>query len=44
MVFNPEEELLNDALLFATPIVRNGQLATVGYRPDIWKIWIENCK
>ena len=42
ILFDPEEELLNDALLFATPIVRNGQLATVGYRPDIWKIWIEN--
>lgn len=41
MVFNPEEELLNDALLFKTPIVRNGKSVTIGYDPDIWKKWIE---
>lgn len=41
MVFDPEEELLNDALLFRTPIVRNGQIATIGNQPDIWKKWIE---
>ena len=39
MTFNIEEELLNDALLFRTPIVRNGKKATVGYQPDIWKNW-----
>ena len=37
-----EEELLEDALLFKTPIVRNGKEVTVGYNPDIWKSWIEN--
>ena len=42
MVFDLEEELLKDALLFRTPIVRNGKLATVGYEPDVWKEWIES--
>lgn len=37
-----EEELLEDALLFKTPIVRNGREVTVGYEPDVWKNWIEN--
>jgi len=40
MEFDPEEELLNDALLFRTPIVRNGKIASVGYLPDVWKGWI----
>lgn len=40
MVFNIEEELLADPLLFKTPIVRNGKDATVGYCPDVWKSWI----
>lgn len=44
IVFNPEEELLNDALLFQTPIVRNGKIAALGYQPDIWKKWIEESK
>jgi arsenate reductase-like glutaredoxin family protein len=42
MVFDIEEELLNDPLLLKTPIVRNEKLATVGYVPDIWKKWSEN--
>jgi arsenate reductase-like glutaredoxin family protein len=37
-----EEELLNHPLLFKTPIVRNGSKATVGYRPDVWKEWVEH--
>lgn len=41
MKFNIEEELLNDPLLFKTPIVRNGRKSTLGYQPDIWKKWIE---
>ena len=41
MVFDIEEELLNDSLLFKMPIVRNGRLATAGYQPDIWKEWIK---
>jgi arsenate reductase-like glutaredoxin family protein len=39
MVFNLEQELLSDPLLFRTPIVRNGRLVTVGYKPEIWKRW-----
>ena len=30
---------LSMALLFLTPIVRNGRQATVGYQPDVWKSW-----
>ena len=41
MVFDIEEELLNDPLLLKAPIVRNGNIATVGYVPDIWKNWIK---
>ena len=40
IVYKKEEELLNDPLLFKTPIVRNGKLAAVGYQPDVWKEWI----
>ncbi|MBZ0179403.1 MAG: arsenate reductase family protein [Ignavibacterium sp.] len=42
MTFDIETELLEDALLFKTPIVRNGNEVTLGYKPDIWKEWIEN--
>lgn len=41
MVFNTEEELKSDPLLFKTPIVRNGHLVTVGYEPDVWKEWLK---
>lgn len=34
-----EALLLEDPLLFRTPIVRNGQEATVGHCPEIWKTW-----
>lgn len=34
-----EEMLLNNPVLYKTPIVRNGRLATVGYQPDVWKGW-----
>ena len=40
MIYDIEEELLNDPLLFKTPIVRNGKEVTVGYKPDIWKEWL----
>ncbi len=40
MVFDIEEELLKDPLLFITPIVRNGKLVTVGYEPEVWKEWV----
>lgn len=34
-----EERLLEYPEMFKTPIVRNGKLATVGYHPEIWKLW-----
>ncbi len=34
-----ERALEENPGLFATPIVRNGKQATVGYQPDIWKTW-----
>ncbi|MBI3248998.1 MAG: ArsC family transcriptional regulator [Deltaproteobacteria bacterium] len=34
-----ESLLLEDPLLFRTPIVRNGKDATVGYCPEVWKTW-----
>ena len=39
MVFDIEEELLEDPLLLKTPIVRNGKNVTVGYLPNVWKEW-----
>lgn len=39
IIHNPEELLLENPLLFKTPIVRNGVQATVGYCPEIWKSW-----
>ncbi|MEJ2105583.1 MAG: ArsC/Spx/MgsR family protein [Ignavibacteriaceae bacterium] len=41
-VYNIETELLEDSLLLKTPIVRNGKLATVGYKPEVWKEWISD--
>ena len=35
-----EEKLLENPSFIKTPVVRNGKLATVGYRPDIWKDWV----
>lgn len=40
MKFDIDEELLEDPLLFRTPIVRLGGKATVGYRPEVWKEWL----
>lgn len=34
-----EEKLLENPVLFAVPIVRNGREATVGYHPEIWETW-----
>lgn len=33
------EKVLENPKLLKTPIVRNGQKATVGYQPDVWKTW-----
>ena len=40
MVYNIEEELLEDPLLLKTPIVRNGNLFTIGNELETWKKWI----
>jgi arsenate reductase-like glutaredoxin family protein len=42
MKYDIETELVEDSLLLKTPIVRNGMLATVGYKSEIWKEWISN--
>lgn len=34
-----EEKLLETPSLYKTPIVRNGKKATVGYQPEVWKLW-----
>jgi len=42
MVYDAEEEILEDPLLLKTPIVRNGKhKVALGHRPDIWQEWIE---
>ena len=33
------DKLLENQQVMREPIVRNGQKATVGYCPDIWKTW-----
>jgi arsenate reductase-like glutaredoxin family protein len=34
-----EQILLDDPLLLRTPIVRNGQQATLGFKPEVWETW-----
>ena len=34
-----QEILLEHPKLIKTPVVRNGQKATVGYTPEIWQAW-----
>ena len=34
-----EEKILENQNVLKQPIVRNGQKATVGYVPDVWKTW-----
>jgi arsenate reductase-like glutaredoxin family protein len=41
MDFDIEEELLENPLLFKTPVVRKGDKASVGYVPDVWKTFID---
>ena len=43
MDYDIKEVLLNNPLLFKTPILRNNKKnATVGYEPEIWKKWIKD--
>ena len=44
MKYNLEQELLDDPLLFRTPIVRMGHKATVGYDQATWKAFAEEAK
>lgn len=44
MLYDKEEALLQNPLLFKTPIVRDGKRSTVGYVPEIWKQWIDQSK
>lgn len=41
MVFDIEEELLQDPLLLRTPVIRNGKQVTIGYQPEIWELWLK---
>ena len=34
-----EEKILENQQILVQPIVRNGKKATVGYQPDVWKVW-----
>jgi arsenate reductase-like glutaredoxin family protein len=42
MIYNIDEELLNDPLLLKMPVIRNGNFITAGYKPEIWKEWLKN--
>lgn len=33
------EKVLENQMVLKMPIVRNGQKATVGYQPNVWKDW-----
>lgn len=33
------DKILDNPKVIKTPIVRNGQKATVGFSPDVWKTW-----
>ena len=35
------DKLLENPSALRTPIVRSGKLATVGFCPEIWKLWAE---
>ena len=34
-----EDKVFEEPLLMKTPVVRNGNKATVGYCPEIWAAW-----
>ena len=35
------EALCEDPRMLQLPVIRNGKLATVGYRPEVWAAWTE---
>ena len=34
------QKILENQAVIKQPIVRNGKQATIGYRPEVWKLWI----
>jgi arsenate reductase len=40
MVVDPIEAALKNPLLLKMPIVRRGREATLGYCPEVWKVWL----
>ena len=34
------EKVFENQSILKLPVVRNGRQATVGYQPDIWKMWV----
>ena len=34
-----ERRKLENPQVIKTPVVRNGRASTLGYQPDIWKVW-----
>jgi arsenate reductase len=34
-----EEILYKNPKLYKTPVIRNGKLATAGYKPEVWNEW-----
>jgi len=34
-----EASLQENPGMFKTPIVRSGKKATIGYKPEVWKLW-----
>lgn len=41
MVFDIEETLLENPILFKSPIGRFNREITIGYQPEVWKTWTE---
>lgn len=39
-----QDELLEDPLLFKTPIVRSNKKVVIGYQPDVWEEFISDIK
>lgn len=33
------QKVLENQVVLRQPIVRNGKQATIGYQPDVWKMW-----
>ena len=44
MDYDPVEEIMENNLLLKTPVVRNGNEATVGPAEKIWTAWIKEGK